>query len=58
MIKNENSNPNIVMKNSKICKTVVILGSSETGKTNILQRYTKRRFEDNYIETIGKIIKS
>ena len=37
-------------KNNKICKTIVILGASETGKTNILQRYTKKRFEDIYFE--------
>ncbi len=40
--------------NTKICKTIVILGTSGTGKTNILQRYTKNRFEQNYLETIGK----
>lgn len=40
-------------KNAKICKTLVILGHSETGKTNILQRYTKKRFENNYVETLG-----
>ena len=40
-------------KKAKLCKTVVILGNSETGKTNILQRFTKKRFENNYIETLG-----
>jgi GTPase SAR1 family protein len=51
-----NSNDNMYSQNSKnrMCKTVVLLGSSEVGKTNILQRYTKRRFEENYMETIGK----
>ncbi len=42
-----------VPSKSKLCKTVVLLGSSETGKTNILQRYTKKRFENFYMETIG-----
>ena len=38
---------------TKTSKTVVILGNNETGKTNILQRYTKKRFDSNYLETIG-----
>lgn len=40
-------------KSNKVCKTVIMLGGSQAGKTNILQRYTKRRFDDSYIETIG-----
>ena len=44
---------NIGNSKVKICKTIVMLGTSEVGKTNILQKYTKRRFEDAYIETIG-----
>jgi GTPase SAR1 family protein len=45
-----------ISSKSKLCKTVVFLGSSETGKTNILQRYTKKRFENFYMETIGKYL--
>lgn len=41
------------MSKTKICKTVVMLGSSEVGKTNILQRYIKKKFDDSYKETIG-----
>lgn len=41
---------------NKTSKTIVILGNNEVGKTNILQRFTKRRFELNYIETIGTFI--
>jgi small GTP-binding protein len=41
------------IKSSKVCKTIVVVGSCEVGKTNLLQRYTKRRFEESYIETIG-----
>ena len=37
----------------KICKTIIVLGNSGVGKTNILQRYTKKKFEDTYLETIG-----
>lgn len=42
-------------KQNKVCKTIVMLGNSEVGKTNILTRYTKRRFDESYIETIGII---
>jgi GTPase SAR1 family protein len=38
----------------KQAMTVIVLGSPEVGKTNILQRNIKRRFEETYIETIGK----
>jgi GTPase SAR1 family protein len=51
-----NSNDNIQnpdSRNSRLCKTVVLLGSSEVGKTNILQQYTKKRYDENYMETIG-----
>ncbi len=37
----------------KICKTLIVLGNSGVGKTNILQRYTKKKFEENHFETIG-----
>jgi GTPase SAR1 family protein len=40
-------------RNGRLCKTVVLLGSCEVGKTNILQQYTKKRFDENYMETIG-----
>jgi len=40
---------------TKISKTVVMMGSCEVGKTNILQRYVKKKFEDRYKETIGNI---
>jgi small GTP-binding protein len=52
-----NSSDGLIYKNSKqnskLIKTVVILGSKEVGKTNILTRYTKKRFEEFYMETIG-----
>lgn len=54
-----NSNDNMQSpdsRNNRICKTVVLLGSSEVGKTNILQQYTKKRFDENYMETIGTTI--
>ncbi len=47
---NLKSNP---MSKTKISKTVVMLGSSEVGKTNILQRYIKKKFDESYKETIG-----
>jgi Ras-related protein Rab-7A len=34
-------------------KIVIILGDKETGKTSILEKYTKQRFSDNYKSTIG-----
>jgi GTPase SAR1 family protein len=40
----------------KISKTVVMVGAREVGKTTILQRYIKKKFEDTYKETIGNII--
>ena len=48
---NQRLNP---VSNSKVSKTVVLLGSCGVGKTNILQRYIKKKFVDTYIETIGK----
>jgi GTPase SAR1 family protein len=41
---------------TKISKTVIMMGTCEVGKTNILQRYVKKKFEDRYKETIGNII--
>ncbi len=41
------------MSKTKISKTVVILGSRHVGKTNILQRYIKKKYDDTYKETIG-----
>ena len=52
-----NKNENISSKKLKICKSIIILGYSGTGKTNIIKRYTKNRFDDNHIETIGKYLK-
>lgn len=37
--------------NSKI--SIIVLGDKETGKTNILSKYTKNRYEETYIETLG-----
>ncbi len=37
-----------------VTKSVIILGDKETGKTNLLQRYVKNKFYENYIETLGK----
>ena len=34
-------------------KTIIILGISKVGKTSIIKRITKNRYEDKYIETIG-----
>jgi len=49
MNKNDNN------KRNKICKSIILLGSSGTGKTNIIKRYSKNRFEENHIVTIGMI---
>jgi GTPase SAR1 family protein len=40
-------------KSHENCKTLIILGDPGVGKTNILLRYIKKRFEDIYNETIG-----
>jgi GTPase SAR1 family protein len=39
---------------NKINKFVIFLGDKGTGKTCILQRYLKNKFEENHIETFGK----
>ncbi len=38
-----------------INKTVVLLGHQEVGKSSILSRYVKNRYQESYKETIGKL---
>ena len=52
-ISNHRLNP---FSKTKVSKTVVMLGSDGVGKTNILLRYIKKKFEESYKETIGKDI--
>ena len=35
--------------NEKIAYTIVILGDPNVGKTNLLKRYTKNKFDEKYI---------
>ena len=56
MIKTEVS-PNTTLissKNNKISKTIVFLGCGGVGKTNILTKFTKKRFDEQYVRTLGK----
>ncbi len=41
------------MSNSNMTKTIIVLGDKDTGKTNLLQRYVKKKFYDMYLETLG-----
>lgn len=41
---------------SNISKTIIVLGDKETGKTNLLLRYVKKKFYDMYLETIGNYL--
>jgi GTPase SAR1 family protein len=41
-------------KNNEQYKTLIILGDTGVGKTNVLLRYIKKRYEDSHNETIGK----
>jgi Ras-related protein Rab-7A len=43
----------IKSKNNKLSKTIVILGDKETGKTCLFKKFTKKKFDDKYKETIG-----
>jgi len=37
-------------------KTIIILGDSKVGKTSFVRRYTNDLYQENYTETIGKVI--
>jgi GTPase SAR1 family protein len=37
-----------------ISKIIITLGDNETGKSSILNRFTYDKFDEDYIETIGK----
>ena len=39
--------------NKKLQKTVVLIGDNESGKTSLLKKFIKRKFDDKYKETIG-----
>jgi GTPase SAR1 family protein len=39
--------------NKKLQKTVVLIGDNESGKTSLLKRFIKKKFDDKYKETIG-----
>ncbi len=41
--------------NKRLQKTIVVLGDSETGKTSLLKKSIKRKYDDKYKETIGKL---
>ena len=43
--------------NNKLSKIIVTLGHNEVGKTNLIQRYTKKNFNEAYKETIGNFNK-
>jgi len=38
---------------STVNKTIVVLGLREVGKSTILNRYVKNRYQEAYMETIG-----
>jgi GTPase SAR1 family protein len=38
---------------STVNKTIILLGSREVGKSTILNRYVKNRYQEAYKETIG-----
>jgi GTPase SAR1 family protein len=40
--------------NKRLQKTIVVLGDNECGKTSLLKKFIKRKYEDKYKETIGK----
>jgi GTPase SAR1 family protein len=44
--------------NNKLSKIIVTLGHNEVGKTNLIQRYTKKKFNEAYKETIGNKLAS
>jgi len=52
-IPNHRINP---FSKTKVSKTVIMLGSFGVGKTNILLRYIKKKFDESYKETIGNEI--
>ena len=43
----------VTLNNSNFGKTIIVLGDKETGKTNLLKRYVKKKFYEIYIETLG-----
>jgi GTPase SAR1 family protein len=47
---------NVTALNEKLVKSLILLGDKEAGKTSMLQKYIKKKFEDNYIETLGKFL--
>jgi Ras-related protein Rab-7A len=53
MIKNFESPNRYKKEGGKLCKTVVLMGTNEVGKTCILLRLCKKRYEESYKETIG-----
>ena len=42
--------------NKKLQKTIVLLGDNETGKTSLLKKSIKRKFDEKYKETIGTLL--
>ena len=42
--------------NKKLEKTIVLLGENDTGKTSLLKKIIKGKFDDKYKETIGTLI--
>jgi len=41
------------LNSSNNSKTIVVLGDKETGKTNLLLRFVKKKFYENYETTKG-----
>jgi GTPase SAR1 family protein len=37
----------------KLQKSIVLLGDNESGKTSLLKKLIKRKFDEKYKETIG-----